>query len=197
MVRSTVAGAIANALLITVGLLSIDTMQSRAYEPTTSVLMQTLTNFKKDLKSQQQPLSATAKSADTSLSEIEQDILAQINDYRSRQGLAPLQSNPTVYEQARQHSLAMANGRVPFSHDGFEERIRAISQQLAYGGAAENVAFNQGYGSPASQAVSGWLRSSGHRQNIEGQYNLTGIGVAQSADGGYYVTQIFVRTLSD
>ncbi len=197
MVRATVVGAIANALLITVGLFGVNVMQSRAYEPTTSAFVQTLTNLKKSIKDQQEPLTLIAQSADPSALEIEQDILAQINDYRRRQGLEPLQSHDVIREQARQHSLAMAHGDVPFSHDGFEQRIRLISQQLTYRGAAENVAFNQGYGDPADQAVSGWLRSSGHRQNIEGQYDLTGIGVAQRSDGSYYVTQIFVRTLSN
>ena len=35
-------------------------------------------------------------------------------------------------------------------------------------------------------------RQRGDRENIEGHYEATGIGVAWSADGGVYVTQIFV-----
>ncbi len=42
--------------------------------------------------------------------------------------------------------------------------------------------------------MSGWLRSPGHRENIEGAYDLTGIGVARSRQGVYYFTQLFAGT---
>jgi uncharacterized protein YkwD len=57
---------------------------------------------------------------------------------------------------------------------------------------AENVAVNQGYRNPASEAVRGWLASRGHRENIEGPYQSTGVGVASDAAGNVYFTQIFV-----
>ena len=87
----------------------------------------------------------------------------------------------------------MANGAVPFGHDGFEQRVQALAKAIPYKAAAENVADNQGYNDPATQAVQGWLKSDGHRRNIEGQYNLTGIGIALNANGEYYFTQIFVN----
>jgi uncharacterized protein YkwD len=57
---------------------------------------------------------------------------------------------------------------------------------------AENVAFNQGHRDPAADAVRGWLASRGHRENIEGPYELTGVGVVSNAKGEFYFTQIFV-----
>jgi uncharacterized protein YkwD len=54
------------------------------------------------------------------------------------------------------------------------------------------VAFNQGHRDPAAVAVQGWLESPGHRENIEGPYELTGVGVASNAKGEVYFTQIFV-----
>ena len=68
----------------------------------------------------------------------------------------------------------------------------AIAKAIAYSAAAENVAYNSGYSDPATQAVQGWLKSTGHRQNLEGNYNLTGIGIAKNAKGEYYFTQIFI-----
>ena len=47
-----------------------------------------------------------------------------------------------------EHSRNMAEGTVPFSHDGFFERCEKF---LKFGGGqmAENVAMNRGSGSPA------------------------------------------------
>ncbi len=87
----------------------------------------------------------------------------------------------------------MAGGRVPFSHQGFKQRVKVISRMIPYHSAAENVAYNQGYGDPDREAVQGWLKSTEHRINIEGQYDLTGIGIAKNAVGEYYFTQIFIR----
>lgn len=57
---------------------------------------------------------------------------------------------------------------------------------------AENVTYNQGFSDPVTQAVDGWLKSTGHRQNIEGNFTLTGIGLAKNSSNEYYFTQIFV-----
>ena len=54
------------------------------------------------------------------------------------------------------------------------------------------MAFNQNARAPAAEAVQGWLASRGHQKNIEGPYALTGVGVAATAKGEVYLTQIFV-----
>ena len=91
------------------------------------------------------------------------------------------------------HSQNMAQQQVKFSHQGFESRIEAIEDYISYRSAAENVAYNEGYSTPAERAVTGWIKSDGHRQNSVGDYNLTGIGIAQNERGEYYFTQIFIK----
>ena len=147
---------------------------------------------------------ANASSSIDSLSAVEQSIYQQINQYRqslkvqpeeapaaalSKLNLPPLKLDARITEQARQHSDAMANG-TPLGHEGFEQRVKAIG--IPYSRVAENVAFNQGYSDPATQAVQGWIDSSGHRHNIKGQFSWTGVGVSQS-EGKYYFTQIFLE----
>lgn len=129
-----------------------------------------------------------------SIAALEQAIHTQINQHRRDQGLPPLTLDPRISEQARLHSQAMASGQVTFGHDGFDQRASAIRRSIAWNSIAENVATNQGYSTPDRQAVIGWLNSSGHRRNIEGQYNLTGIGIVRNRQGQYYFTQIFVRS---
>ena len=124
--------------------------------------------------------------------EMEQDILLQINEYRQSQFLSLLRWNETIADYCRTHSLNMAAGAVDFGHDGFNDRVNGIAQTISYEYAAENVASNN-YSDPVTTAVDGWLNSPEHLENIEGDYNLTGIGVAQDEDGVYYFTQIFIR----
>lgn len=100
--------------------------------------------------------------------------------------------DPRITRQARLHSAAMAAGRTPLGHEGFADRVDTLSRVMSCRRTAENVAFNQGHRDPAVEAVHGWLASRGHRGNIEGPYELTGIGVVSNAAGEVYFTQIFV-----
>ncbi len=42
--------------------------------------------------------------------------------------------------------------------------------------------------------VEQWLTSPGHKRNIVGNYNITGIGIARDKQGKLYYTQIFLRS---
>lgn len=129
----------------------------------------------------------------SSLQALEAAVREQINAYRAGQGLPPLAANARMDAVAREHSAAMAAGRVRFSHDGFDRRAATLRRSLPYRSVAENLAFNQGSAEPATVAVRGWLESPGHQQNIVGSFDLTGVGVARAADGSYYFTQLFLR----
>lgn len=142
--------------------------------------------------SRQLPIYVAQSSNTNSVDAIEKAVYNQVNQYRASKGLSPLTANTRMSEQARLHSQNMASGKVPFGHQDFQQRVTAVA--IAYSSAAENVAYNQGYSDPATQAVQGWIKSTGHRQNIEGNFNLTGIGVATNAQGQYYFTQMFIRS---
>ena len=129
---------------------------------------------------------------DFKLTALEWSVFKKINQYRVSKGLPKLRLNPKISQQAKIHSRNMAEWKVPFSHNGFKKRVDAIP--LVYTSAAENLAFNQGYPDPAVEAMNGWIHSPSHLKNIEGNYNLTGIGVAANADGEVYLTQIFLRS---
>lgn len=118
------------------------------------------------------------------------EILVYINQYRVQHGLSELVMNNELITQATRHSLDMANHAVPFGHDGFNRRIGYLYRSIPNATAgAENVAYNY---KTAKSVVDGWISSRGHRKNILGKYNLTGIGLAQDKQGKYYYTQIFL-----
>lgn len=120
----------------------------------------------------------------------EEQILQWVNQYRQSKDLPPLQMNASISSEALKHSTAMAAGKTPFGHDGFDGRVNAIKQQLASSRKfAENVAYGH---LDAKEVVDVWLNSPGHRRNIEGAYNATGIGTAKREDGTIFFTQIFI-----
>lgn len=123
---------------------------------------------------------------------IEHAVLVHINEYRQKHGLAPLKMDERISKEARHHSLDMANHKMPFGHNYFLKRISVLHTQIKNSGAgAENVAYNYKDG---QDVVKNWLTSPGHKRNIDGNYNLTGIGVARDAQGKIYFTQIFLKT---
>ena len=124
-----------------------------------------------------------------SLPDMNRDILQHVNEYRKTKGLVPLQMNPVISAAAEKHSKAMADKKTAFGHDGFENRVKAIREQLGLiRSSAENVAYGN---LNAREVVSGWIKSPGHRKNIEGGFSLTGIGVSRDKNGTNYFTQIF------
>ncbi len=124
-------------------------------------------------------------------SEIETSIHQKVNAHRAAQGLPPLAMVSVMVEQSRVHSRNMAAGRTSVDHDGFQSRVDEIRKTVPLISAGENVAYNVGFDDPARKAVDDWLASPGHRRNIEGEFNVTGIGVERNGRGEYYFTQIF------
>jgi uncharacterized protein YkwD len=124
-------------------------------------------------------------------SSISADILRFVNEHRRDIGLKPLQANSYISSVAVGHSRDMLTGQTPFGHEGFQQRIDLLRKHLGpLHVAAENVASGP---MSAREVVNGWLHSPGHRRNIEGDFRLTGIGVATARNGMIYFTQIFVR----
>ena len=122
---------------------------------------------------------------------IEEAILGLVNDYRRKKGLPALENNFVIATEARRHTVSMATHSVPFGHNGFPYRTKVITSKVpGITATAENVA----YGSrTAEEVVAGWLKSPGHKKNIEGNFKLTGIGVARDSKAVLYFTQIFAN----
>jgi uncharacterized protein YkwD len=132
-----------------------------------------------------------SNSREIDLKGIEKNILFYINQYRASIGLSQLQMITAASDQATKHSIEMANRLTPFGHDGFDERINNIRNKIGFlHASAENVAYGK---LTAKEVVDLWINSPGHKKNIEGDYALTGIGVAKDANGLVFYTQIFVR----
>jgi len=117
--------------------------------------------------------------------------LVHTNAFRAQQGLPALEWNPRLAKIAEKHSLDMGDKKVPFGHQGFNDRVKQFPFRTR--SFAENVAWNSGHGDPARTAVTGWINSPGHRKNMLANNTLCGIGVYRNTSGAYYFTQLFAR----
>jgi len=124
---------------------------------------------------------------------VSREVFRLVNQYRASRGLRALQPKRELNAIAMQHSRDMASGRLPFSHQGFNERVAAVRRyaKIPYK-VAENLYANTSGHNIALLALKGWLASPGHRKNIEGNFLFTGIAVARSASGEFFITQLFV-----
>ena len=131
---------------------------------------------------------------DAALAPLEREVAGAVNAHRRSLGLSELAWSRDAAGLAREHSSAMAAGRVGFGHAGFEARTTRLREAVALRRAAENVSKHNGR--PDDElplaAMKGWLASDVHRRNIEGPFQLAGVGAARASDGTVFFTQIFL-----
>jgi len=139
------------------------------------------------------PAPASAPAAALDERSLERDVTRLVNKHRVTRHLKALAYDTAIASVARAHSIAMAKGRVPLGHDGFSARADQVERVIGFSEIAENVALNDYARSRTVHvAIDGWLRSPHHRENIEGAFDVTGVGIARSRNGTYYYTQMFV-----
>lgn len=127
----------------------------------------------------------------TDVAALELEVHSLVNQYRVGKGLRELKVNNAVRTEALTHSKNMASGKVPFSHKGFDERFNKLSTIFNISSGSENVANGP---ADAKTIVEGWLASPKHKENIEGDFNMTGIGISQAKNGTFFYTQLFVKS---
>lgn len=143
----------------------------------------------------EQSLSSKSSKAATAF-DLERRAFDLINQRRENCGLTPLKWSDDVARIARLHSENMANFNF-FSHtdmNGLMVNDRAdilgIRKWQAIG---ENIAYNQGFENPVEFAVERWMQSPKHRDNLlSSRWRESGIGIAVTANGTYYFTEVFL-----
>lgn len=115
----------------------------------------------------------------------EGEFLAKINASRANAGLAPLKSSGNLTSYARSHTAEMMDAG---------EIFHSSSGELAAAGGSgwDKMGENVGKGQTPSSLHDAFMASSGHKQNILGDYNYVGIGTG-SQDGYLYVTVVFMK----
>jgi len=136
--------------------------------------------------------------------EVEQLIIVLVNDERQQFNLTALSEDALLTSLAREHSISMVENNF-FGHERYPGE-RDITYDMSPGTMrGENLAkipTRQCIPGPylslqevCKWAVSGWMNSTGHRENIlQPAFNETGVGVSFSEEGAFiylYITQIF------
>jgi uncharacterized protein YkwD len=116
-----------------------------------------------------------------------------INAQRSKYHLRPLVLSGLLTTIAKIHSSNMAKGVVAFGHAGFEERVSEIRHCGHHQAFGENVGYFFHVQDTLEAAVNGWMKSRHHRENILGDFDDTGIGIAYDAQGKCFITQLFAK----
>ncbi|MEN3322099.1 CAP domain-containing protein [Mariniflexile soesokkakense] len=120
---------------------------------------------------------------------IEVEILELINNHRLSMGLTALSDMTVVKSVAFTHTDYMVDNN-EVSHANFYKRSDYLKAKAGAIRVSENVAY--GYSS-AESVVRAWLKSDGHRANIEGDYTNFDLAAEQNAEGKWYYTNIFIK----
>lgn len=157
-------------------------------------------------------LSCTTDEASETLDEslslnqaLAQKILEKTNDLRAEKGLAALVQDDEMDILATLHSDNMVKHDFfdHIDHQGKSPSERADNMEYGWSRIAENIAYVpwfenvSGCGDTrnaealASCVVKGWENSPGHYDNIVGDFEELGVGIAFTSDSIAYFTQVF------
>ena len=127
------------------------------------------------------------------LDEIGKKCLQLTNNFRAKNNLPPLIWDDDIWRIAMTHSKNMGEKKIPFSHEGFNERINLFPFYFTQ--ACENVFTGFGYRdyAVAPAAVNGWISSPGHKKNLLSDTTHCAIATYITRRGEYYLTQMFAR----
>lgn len=137
-----------------------------------------------------------AESGRPTIEAVERQAFDLQNRERRAKGLGALVWSDEIAAVARMHSENMAREKF-FSHQGsdgsmVDERAERVGL-VNWSAIGENIAFLRGFRDPAALAVEKWMESPGHRKNLLGpNWKESAIGAAVTADGTYYLTQVFI-----
>ena len=133
---------------------------------------------------------AVIEEVDVSYSVIEYQIISLVNQHREEMGLNPLNIINLVSLEAEDHTNYMIGAGQP-SHDNFALRHKNLVTKAQAKAVAENVAY--GF-STAEAVVNAWIKSPGHKANIENaSFTDLGISTKKNEEGRNYFTNIFIH----
>jgi uncharacterized protein YkwD len=152
-------------------------------------------------------LSASPLGAQTSTSfteQVENRVLALVNQFRSAHSLAPLKTEQRLDEAARHFASYLATaGKLGHEADGTTAAARASQHGYDYCVLAENLAYEYHSGGfsverLAQNLVEGWKNSPSHRANmLERDVTQTGLNIVRTRKNGeFYAVQMFGRPAS-
>ena len=135
--------------------------------------------------------------------QVRERVAALVNELRTQHGARPLEREARLEEAAGYLADYMARtDRLDHRADGTSPRERVKQRGYAYCDVSENIAVeysSRGFTIEglARNFIRGWHDSPTHRANmLDPIVTQTGLGVARSARGEYFVAQVFARPMT-
>ena len=131
------------------------------------------------------------------------EVVRLVNIERANEGLGPLQFgnkalNDAAMKRAQEYA---ADPSLRHNRPGGKSFSTVLAEySVSWNACGENIA--EGQTTPAS-VVTGWMNSSGHKQNIMGgkdnegnplNFNWIGVAICEGLDGRLYWVQLFVKS---
>lgn len=148
-------------------------------------------------------VAADSESDGEMVTQVEEAIIKQINDYRKKKGLGQLQVNDELQATAKKFAEFMAeSGKYGHHADGKTPAERAEAAGYEYCVVRENIAYRTNTGEVTAKSlvdvfVPGWIDSPPHHENIVAKHiTQTGAAVATKDQTTYYAVHLFGRPKS-
>ncbi|HET7506962.1 MAG TPA: CAP domain-containing protein [Solirubrobacterales bacterium] len=116
----------------------------------------------------------------------ERAMLCLVNHARTTRGLPPLKATLSLIKAADHKSRDILRCN-EFSHEACDREFTFWMTRFGYQGcsAGENIAWGSGGLGTPRKIFQAWMKSPGHRENILGPYEETGIGLQTGKLEGY------------
>lgn len=152
-----------------------------------------------DVTSHKVAVSAALPLTDIALQPEEARFVDLTNAERVRRGLNPLDVDPLLVEVARAHSRDMADNDY-FAHEAPHPELRTpmkrylarLGHRPRYAMVGENLFYCSKVDVNRGQRA--FMDSRDHRENLlNSEFESIGVGIHKSADGAFWVTEMFLR----
>ncbi|PHQ35544.1 CAP domain-containing protein [Rhodopirellula bahusiensis] len=157
------------------------------------------------LMAQEEARTVEAESKDNGqlVTQVEEAIVKQINDYREKKELRRLELDDELQATAKKFAAFMAeSGKYGHHADGKTPAQRAKEAGYEYCVVRENIAYRTNTGEVTAESlidifVQGWIDSPPHHENIVAKHiTQTGVAVATTDQTTYYAVHLFGRPKS-
>jgi uncharacterized protein YkwD len=156
----------------------------------------------RDAPTRTEPAPAPTPPTSGAWAELRRAILDEVNATRRAHGAPRLADDARLAAAAVDYSAELARTR-RLTHESDTPDRRTLDERLAAAGMTEWTLIGENLAMTSTAArelparvVRMWLDSPGHRRNLlNREFTLSGIGIARTGEGHWYVAQVYARPL--
>ena len=130
----------------------------------------------------------------TQVSAFENALHAEVNKYRTSEGLNDLVLQFIMVKEAQGHTIGLANGSITDPTGDMNERWHTVESKLGVNNISNKAHISyQTDVQDAAAVVAAWAADSVGQIILKGDYTQSGPGVGQTSDGRIYIMHMFCK----